>query len=200
MGRARGDDRRRAGAWRRRGRRAVRQPAARRAGRRLRAGSPGSPGRCRGRSRSSPTPTDRPCAPSSPSGRRWSRSMPPKPAKPAAIAGHRRRLGGSRRGRPAGRGRRSVVVTLGARRRGRRRRHPLDAARPAGSPWARSRSAAATRSSAGLAVASDAASRWSMAARLGMAAAIANAQVPGAGVLDPKSVDRILERVVAVSL
>ena len=34
-----------------------------------------------------------------------------------------------------------------------------------------------------------------MAARLGMAAAIANAQVPGAGVLDPDSVDGILERV-----
>ena len=38
------------------------------------------------------------------------------------------------------------------------------------------------------------------AARLGMAAAIANAQMPGAGVLDPGSVDGILERVVAASV
>ena len=38
------------------------------------------------------------------------------------------------------------------------------------------------------------------AARLGMAAAIANAQSPGAGVLDPGSIDGILERVVAASV
>jgi 1-phosphofructokinase family hexose kinase len=53
---------------------------------------------------------------------------------------------------------------------------------------------------AGLAVAYGRGEPLVDAARLGMAAAIANAQVPGAGVLDPDSVDGILERVVAASV
>ena len=53
---------------------------------------------------------------------------------------------------------------------------------------------------AGLAVAYGRGEPLVDAARLGMAAAIANAQVPGAGVLDPGSIDGILERVVAASV
>lgn len=53
---------------------------------------------------------------------------------------------------------------------------------------------------AGLAVAYERGEPLVDRARLGMAAAIANAQVPGAGVLDRGSVDGILERVVAVAV
>ena len=53
---------------------------------------------------------------------------------------------------------------------------------------------------AGLAVAYGRGGQLVDAARLGMAAATANAQVPGAGVLDLRSVDGILERVVAASV
>ena len=53
---------------------------------------------------------------------------------------------------------------------------------------------------AGLAVADGRGEPLIDGARLGMAAAIANAQVPGAGVLDPGSVNAILERVVAASV
>ena len=53
---------------------------------------------------------------------------------------------------------------------------------------------------AGLAVASGRGEPLVDAARLGMAAAIANAQVPGAGVLDPDSIDGILGRVVVASV
>jgi len=52
---------------------------------------------------------------------------------------------------------------------------------------------------AGLAVAYGRGDPLVDSARFGMAAAVANAQVPGAGVLDPGSVDGILERVVAAS-
>ena len=53
---------------------------------------------------------------------------------------------------------------------------------------------------AGLAVACERGEPLVDAARLGMAAAIANAQVPGAGVLDVGSVGRILEQVITASV
>lgn len=53
---------------------------------------------------------------------------------------------------------------------------------------------------AGLAVAYGRGEPLVDAARLGMAAAIANARLPGAGVLDPDSVDGILEMVVVASI
>ena len=119
LGGARGDRRRRARAGRRRGRRAVRQPAAGRAGRRLRPARRASPATVPGRSRSSPTRTDRRSPPSSPSDRRSSRSTPPRPAtRPASPS-------------PTPRPARRRLPSCGTRRR-LRRRHPRCAGRHRG--------------------------------------------------------------------